>query len=217
MNDTVLRDSVIEALDFEPSIDAAHIGVAAHDGVVTLSGTVPSLQQKWTAERIARKVRGVQAIAEEISVVLPFEKKTADEEIARRALNIMRWDTAVPHDKIAVKVENGIITLSGHVDWHYQKQETEILMHRLGGVKAVINLIEVKPAIDAYGVHEKVERALRRDAELDAAGIKIGVDGGTVKLDGTVHSWAERRAAEAAAWAAPGVSRVEDHLLVNAY
>jgi osmotically-inducible protein OsmY len=196
------------------SVNATNIGVGVHAGVVTLSGYVSSYAEKVAAERAARRVRGVRAIAEEIQVRLPSDKKVADDQIAKRAVDILRWRIGVPADRIDVKVERGIVTLSGEVEWRYQREEADEAIHHLGGVAQVINLIRVTSAAQAFEVKDKIEKALRRSAALDAAHITVETDGGKVVLHGKVHAWFERRLAEDAAWSAPGVTDVVDHIQV---
>ncbi|MBV8654190.1 MAG: BON domain-containing protein [Alphaproteobacteria bacterium] len=211
-NDLLLQQRVIDELEFEPSVNAAHIGISARDGVVTLSGHVASYAEKFAAERTVRRVKGVKAVAQELVVELPSDRKTADDEIAARAVRILSWDTLVPKDKIAVKVEHGIVTLSGKVDWAYQRAEAEHDVHRLGGVTAVINQILVEPHVRSGDVHAKIRDALERNAEVEARHITVDVVGGKVTLRGKVNAWSEREVAERAAWSAPGVTEVEDHI-----
>jgi osmotically-inducible protein OsmY len=213
-SDHQIRQNVLDELDFEPSVNATNIGVGVHAGVVTLSGYVSSYAEKVAAERAARRVRGVRAIAEEIQVRLPSDKKVADDQIAKRAVDILRWRIGVPADRIDVKVERGIVTLSGEVEWRYQREEADEAIHHLGGVAQVINLIRVTSAAQAFEVKDKIEKALRRSAALDAAHITVETDGGKVVLRGKVHAWFERRLAEDAAWSAPGVTDVVDHIQV---
>ncbi|HZT88013.1 MAG TPA: BON domain-containing protein [Stellaceae bacterium] len=213
-SDHQIRQNVLDELDFEPSVNATNIGVGVHAGVVTLSGYVSSYAEKVAAERAARRVRGVRAIAEEIQVRLPSDKKVADDQIAKRAVDILRWRIGVPADRIDVKVERGIVTLSGEVEWRYQREEADEAIHHLGGVAQVINLIRVTSAAQAFEVKDKIEKALRRSAALDAAHITVETDGGKVVLHGKVHAWFERRLAEDAAWSAPGVTDVVDHIQV---
>ena len=215
MNDHQLRQDVLDELDFEPSVDATHVAVGVHAGVVTLTGFVSNYGQKLGAERAVRRVKGVKAIAEEIEVHLPSDKKVADTEIAERAVDILKWRVGVPADRIAVKVERGIVTLTGTVDWRFQKREAEGAVHALTGVADVVNGIIVNSTSPAPEIKAKIEQALRRSAELDASRIIVQADGGTVVLSGTVHAWFERGIAERAAWSAPGVTDVQDHIQIG--
>ncbi|CAM5209853.1 hypothetical protein CDEF62S_02446 [Castellaniella defragrans] len=216
MKDTTLRDSVENALDYEPSIDAANIGIAVENGVVTLTGHVASYAQKFAAERVVQSVSGVRGIAQEIEVRDTFGKKPmADDEIAGRALKIIAWDVTVPNDKIQVKVQKGWITLSGKVDWHFQRTAAEHAVRRLSGVLGVTNQILVSPTIAAGDVRHHIEDALKRSAEVEAKGITVSVSDSKVILEGKVRSWRERKSIEHAAWAAPGVASVDDRLVLE--
>lgn len=211
-----LRQNVLDELDFEPSVNAAHIGVGVNAGVVTLSGFVSSYREKLAAERAARRVKGVKAIAEGIEVRLPANKKTGDDEIAGRAVDILKWRVGFPSDRIAVKVEKGIVTLTGEVDWQFQKAEAEAAIHHLTGVVGVLNLIQVHSTVHDAEVKDKIQKALHRSAELDASRITVQAeDSGRVILSGKVHAWYERDLAEQAAWAAPGVTAVVDHIQIE--
>lgn len=214
VSDRALQQDVLDELEFEPSVDAAHIGVTAKDGVVTLSGFVSSYTEKFAAERAAARVKGTKAIAEEIEVRLPQEKRHSDDEIAKRALDILNWDAAVPKDRIRIKVEKGVVTLTGQVDWQYQKSDAETDVRKLSGVIAISNQITVRPTINPANVKEQILGALRRHAETDASGIKVEVQGSKVTLGGQVHGWRERNIAEHAAWSTGGVAQVEDHITV---
>ncbi len=219
IDDHLLQAQVMEELEWEPSIDAAHIGVAAKGGVVTLSGFVSSFAQKVAAERAASRVQGVQAIAEESTVRLPQSRKEADAEIAERAVRILAWDIEVPEQRIQIKVEHGVVTLTGEVPFRFQREAAETAVRKLGGVVQVNNLIGVVPArdpeLDVDLVCTRIENALRRSAELEASGIRVTVDDSRVTLEGIVRTWAERRIAQDAAWAAPGVIEVANRLVVS--
>jgi osmotically-inducible protein OsmY len=215
ISDHQLRQDVLDELEFEPQVNAAHIGVGVNAGIVTLTGFVPSYAEKCAAERAVWRLRGVRAIAEEIQVRLPEDKKTADEEIAGRALNILKWRVGVSAERIAIKVEKGMVTLTGELDWNYQKIAAAAAIQHLSGVTAVINDIRVRPAIDLPEVKDRIEKALRRSAELDASQITVHSDGAKVVLGGKVHAWFERDIAERAAWAVPGVNEVRDEILIE--
>lgn len=215
MTDLKLRQEVLDELEFEPSVDAAGIGVAVNDGVVTLSGHVSSYAEKLAAERAAKRVSGVRAVAQEIKVRYLGEAKLSDDDIAKRALNILQWDVSVP-DNVKVTVENGLVTLTGEVDWHYQKAAAETAIQKLGGIVAVFNNIKLKrPLVKVSEIKSKIENALKRHAEVEAGGISITVSDGRVTLNGKVDSWKEREAVATAAWSAPGVETVDDHLTVS--
>lgn len=214
MDDSILRQMIIDELEYEPSVDAAHIGVAVEKGVVTLTGHVESYAAKAAAEEAVRRVRGVQAIAQEIEVRYLGAKKTADDEIARRAIDILAWDVSVPNDRIQVKVQQGWVTLSGEVDWYYQKQAAEHAVRKLSGVVGVDNTIRLKPVAQMADVKRRIEDALKRNAVLEANNIRVSVAEGKVTLEGKIKAWYERQVAAQAAWAAPGVRTVEDHLQV---
>jgi osmotically-inducible protein OsmY len=214
-SDTELRDDVVDELAWEPAVDAEHLAVICRDGVVTLSGHVASYAAKTAAERAARRVKGVRAIAMEIDVHLPSDKKTADDEIAARAVKILQWDATLPADRIQVEVEEGIVTLTGTVDWGYQRNEAERDIRKLTGVKGIVNGLNVEPPARASGVHDRILGALKRNAEIGASHIKVTSFEGRVVLSGTVSSWVEREAAERAAWSAPGVISVEDNIAIG--
>jgi len=213
--DLELRQDVLDELEFEPSVNAAHIGVTANHGVVTLTGFVTSYAEKTAAERAARRVKGVKAIAEEIEVRLPSDLKRADDEIAVRAVDILKWQVGVPADRIRVKVEKGVVTLTGEVDWQFQKTEADHVVHKLSGVVDVLNRIRIASPVYAVEVKEKIEKALQRSAELEASRITVEIEGGRVILKGRVHAWYERDIAERAAWSAPGVTEVQDRITIE--
>ncbi|MFU0504652.1 BON domain-containing protein [Pseudaminobacter sp. NGMCC 1.201702] len=216
MSDITLRQYIIDELEFEPSIDAADIGVAVENGVATLTGHVPTYAQKVTVENVVRRVKGVKGIAQEIEV-RPFgTNRMADDEIAKRAVNTISWNTSVPDNAVQVKVQSGWVTLNGTVDWQYQKMAAADAVRDLAGVIGVSNQIGIKQRASAFDVKKRIEDALKRNAETEAQAITVDVlDGGKVRLEGRVHAWSERRAAEQAAWSAPGVSTVEDRITIG--
>jgi osmotically-inducible protein OsmY len=216
MDDLLLRQDVLAELEFEPSVDAAHIGVAVEKGVVTLTGHVRSYTEKQSALAATRRVRGVRAIADEIALRYPAEKKFSDDEIAKRVSNILDWDTLVPKGGAQVTVRNGWVTLTGSVDWQYQRMAAEHDVRKLNGVLGVLNSIEIKPRLQANDVKEKIEQALKRHAEVESKAIRVTVlDSDRVVLEGTVGNWEERFAVENAAWSAAGVKSVDDRLSIS--
>ena len=214
MNDSDLRQVVIDELEFEPSIDASNIGVAAKDGIVTLSGFVTSYAEKMAAERAVRRVKGVHGMAQEIDIRYATDKKINDDEIARRCANIITWDTTLPEGKIAVKVERGWVTLSGEVPWHFQRVSAESGVRKITGVNGITNLITIKAHVQASDIKSRIEEALKRSAEVEAHSIRVLVTNSSVRLEGKVNDWREREIVEKAAWSVPGVMAVDDRLTV---
>jgi len=215
MTGKLLRQYVIDELDFDPSFDSANVGVAVENGVVTLTEHVGSYAEKIAAEKAAQRVKGVHAVAQEIEVRYPEQKKTADDQIAERAVAIIGWDAMVPVDAVMVKVQKGWVTLTGNVEWQYQRTAAESAIRRLSGVIGVTNLIEVKPRIQPQNIKAKIMEALKRNAELEADSIRVTVKDDKVTLEGRVKAWFERGIAERAAWSAPGVKSVEDRLSIS--
>ena len=213
-NDWQLKSDVELELRWEPSVNAERIGVSVKDGVVELDGHVNSFYEKWAAERAALRVSDVTAVACEIQVDVPASDGRTDEDIALTAANHLEWDYLVP-PTVKVKVTDGRITLSGKVEWQYQKEEAERAVRYLKGVKSVFNDIDVVPRVDAMQVKSKIEDALKRNAEIDANRITVQANGGEVTLSGSVRSWAEREEAEHTAWAAPGVTKVQDRIAIQ--
>lgn len=214
-SDAQLRSDILAELNWEPAINATEIGVIVKDGVVTLTGHLDSYAHKRAAERAAQRVRGVKALATELAVKLGAGYERTDADIALAAEHALEWNVLVPEDRIRAMAEKGWITLSGEVDWEYQRATAEKAVRDLLGVTGVSNLVTVKPKFDASDVANKIHDALARQADREAKKIEIVVNGAEVTLRGKVHSWAERTAAQGAAWSAPGVARVVNNLVVE--
>jgi osmotically-inducible protein OsmY len=185
------------------------------DGIVTLSGHVPSYAQKTLVERVVSRVKGVKGLAEEIEVRVPGFVGVSDDEIAKHAVDTMKWSTLVPDDRVQVKVQKGWITLTGTLDWQYQKAGAADVLKGIKGVTGISNRIELRPRVSSVDVKKRIEGALKRNAQLEAKGIIVNVAGNKVILEGNVKAWSERRMAERAAWATPGVTAVDDRLTVS--
>jgi osmotically-inducible protein OsmY len=214
MTDKDLKHNVERALEWEPSIDAGDIGVSVDAGVVTLRGNVASYAEKLTAERVALAIYGVKGLANDLIVHLSSLFQRTDTEIAHAAVDALQWNALLPKDRVTVTVANGWLELQGTVDWQYQKDAAVRTVRDLTGVKGVANKIAVKSRVKAADVKAEIEAAFRRSAEIDARRINVTAANGTVILSGNVHSWSERRQAERAAWAAPGVIQVDDRLAI---
>jgi osmotically-inducible protein OsmY len=210
-----LQERVLQALEFEPSVDAAKIGVTAHDGVITLQGSVPTFLEKWAAERAVGHVFGVRALANDLEVLPGHDGHRTDTAIAEAAANALSWDAAVPAASVQATVTNGWVALSGNVPWQYQRDAAERTVRRLYGVKGITNSIALKPQVHLSDIKAGIEAAFKRSAEIDAKNVHVDARDGQVFLTGAVHSWSERKQAERAAWSAAGVTKVEDHLLVT--
>jgi osmotically-inducible protein OsmY len=213
--DANIRVDVENELRWDPSVDEKGILVKVDNGVVSLQGSVPHFSDRWTAEEVTKRVAGVRAIANDIEVKIPKPGERSDSDIASAAANALKWHFVLESSDIQPIVKQGWITLSGHVSHGYQKTVAEGAVRYLFGVKGVFNNIEVRPEVKATDVKEKIQSAFQRQASLDAKDIKVNVDDSAVVLQGTVHSWREKDDAAIAAWAAPGVTKVENKLQVQ--
>lgn len=211
--DQEIQADVMAELRWDPSVPANEIGVVVKDGVVTLTGTVDTYMKKWRAEEVAHHVNGVIAVANEIQVRSIGER--TDSDIAAAAVHALSWNSMIPQGKIHVTVDKGWITLKGEVEWQFQRQEAERAVRGLFGVKGVSNLITVKPAATPSDLKKKIQDALVRNAQLDAAGITVEVEGTKAILRGNVRSWAEREEAERVAWLAPGITSVDNRISIS--
>lgn len=210
--DQQLQKSVIDELSWEPSVQSSQIGVIVKDGVVTLDGEVSSYAEKWSAERAAQRVTGVQALAVGLEVKLGALGKRSDTDIARSAQTALNWCSTCPPDSIQLMVEQGWITLTGNVEWHFQKQAAVDALRYLVGVTGVSDQISIAPKVLSTVVKADIEAALKRRAHSDAQDIQVDVHGSDVTLSGTVHSWAERELARHSAWGTKGVRQVVDNM-----
>jgi osmotically-inducible protein OsmY len=214
-SDSDVRRDVEDELRWDPDIDPTDIAVTVHNGVVSLTGFVRSYVQKYQAEADAKRVAGVVAVANDLEVRLPGIDERPDPDVARDAIARIKSELPYAWDKIRVVVKSGWVTLEGDVEWNYQRERAEEAVRRVRGVKGVTNTIEVKPRVAPMEITRKIEEALRRAAEIDASRVTVETDGGQVILRGTVRSWAERQEAERAAWWAPGVSKVDNRIVVS--
>lgn len=213
-NDAQLKQSVLDALKWEPSVNAAHIGITAKDGVISLMGQVDSYADKYAAETAVSRVKGVKGVAEELEVKLPFSVKRTDEEIAAAVISRLDWNVTIPANAVKVKVEKGLVTLTGEVDWHFQAESARDDIRYLMGVVGVVNLISVKARPNTENISDDIMDALHR-SWFDPKNVKVSAAGGKVKLTGAVQSWSDRETAGLTAWAAAGVTSVENDIRVN--
>jgi len=215
--DQEIQEDVQAELKWEPSVNDTNIGVAVNDGIVTVSGSVANYFEKWAAEKAVGRVKGVKGVAEELEVHLNGSDTHSDRDIVSASVNALGWYSTVPADQVHVQVENGVITLQGEVEWKYQKDAAESAVANLMGVKGVMNLLTIQKQPASAQVEESIKQAFARHAVLDAKQITLDMTDGEVILTGSVNSWGERQDAVDAAWAAPGVTSVKNHLLVNPF
>lgn len=212
-NDNDLKQAVLAELKWEPSVTAAHIGVTAAAGIVTLTGHVENYAAKSAAETATGRVKGVKAIVEELEVRLPSHIKKGDDEIAAAVIQRLAWSFTVPANVIKVKVEKGFVTLTGQVNWHYQREAVANEVRDLSGVVGIANLVTIKPQVDTQTVSDDITRALHR-SWYDPKTITVSAEGGDVTLTGTAHSWHDRNEAEMTAWSAQGITNVKNDIAV---
>jgi osmotically-inducible protein OsmY len=214
-SDSEIERNVRDELKWDPHLDASDIAVSVKDGVVTLAGFTHSYADRLEAESAAKRVAGVRAIANDIEVRLPSIDQRPDPDIARDAVAALKQELPISHEKIKAVVKDGWITLEGAVEWQYQKTAAENAVRKIRGIKGVTNVITVKPKVEPSDIQRKIQEAFKRNAELDANRITVEANGGEVILKGTVRSWIEREEAERVAWSAPGITRVEDRIVVS--
>ncbi len=213
--DAEIQKHVMEELKWEPAIHSSEVGVAVKNGVVTLSGTVDTYQEKKMAEKAALKVAGVKGIAEDIEIRLSYHDQKTDAELAQAVVNALKWNALVPDDKIKIKVENAWVTAQGMVEWAYEQNAVRDAIASIVGIKGISNLVKVTPKLDPADVKKKISAAFERNAIIDANSIHIENIGSKVVLTGKVSSYSEKREAEHVAWNAPGVSSVENNIEVK--
>ncbi|WP_199139796.1 BON domain-containing protein [Pedobacter sp. ASV12] len=214
-SDAEIQKDVLAELKWQPSLSSAEIGVAVKNGVVTLSGQVESFIKKATAERAAKNIAGVKAVAEDIEVRMPAKSAKSDTEIAMAILRALEWNSAVQHERIKIKVENGVVRLDGEAEWDFQRTQAKKAIEKLAGVKTVLNFITLKPHAEPVDIQQKIEAAFKRSATVDSKKVSVDVIGSKVVLHGKVRSFAEKQDAENAAWAAPGVLAIDNQLEIE--
>jgi osmotically-inducible protein OsmY len=215
MTDKELQDAVMRELEWDPAVDAAHIGVSAKDGAVTLSGHVSSYAQKWAALRAAERVEGVVAVVDDLVIELPSTSVRDDVDIATDIARRLRSNVSVP-DTVDAEVHRGHVTLRGEVEWGYQREAAEREVRNTYGVTGISNLITIKPKVKPQEIERRIADAIERMADLDAHRIHVSLADGTVQLRGRVHTWYEKRLAEREALSAPGVTHVDNQIVVEA-
>jgi osmotically-inducible protein OsmY len=214
-SDREIERDVREELNWDPDLDADDIAISVKDGVVTLAGFTRSYSDRLEAERAAKRVAGVHAVANDIEVRLPSIDQRPDPDIARDAVASLKAQLPLSHENIKVIVKDGWLTLEGTVEWQYQKTTAENAVRKVKGVKGVTNVISLKPKVEPTDIQRRIQEAFKRNAEVDANRITVETHGSEVVLKGTVRSWIEREEAERVAWSAPGITRVDDRIVVS--
>lgn len=209
-----LRDDVLAELEADPRVNSERIGIITEDGLVTLTGTVPAFAQKWAAEEAVKRVKGVRAVVEELKVDLPAVHVRDDADIARIVSAALYWDTLLPAS-IQIVVNDGYVSLTGEVEWNYQREEAEDVVRRIAGVRGISNLIHIRQTVSAKNIRDEIEGLFKRDAHVDAQAVCVTVNGSKVTLTGKVHSWYERNEASRAAWSIRGVTAVDNQLVMQ--
>jgi osmotically-inducible protein OsmY len=213
--DEEIQRDVLAEMKWDARVLPNEVGVSVKDGVVTLTGWIDSYSKMWAAEEATQRVRGVKAVADDLEVHLPSSVERNDADIAAAAIRALEWDSFVPVNKLEIMVSKGWITLSGEVEWQYQRQDAEQVIRRLSGVKGITNLVTIKPRVTASELKTNIEDALVRSVETDAQRITVEVQGSKVILKGTVRSWAEKEEAQRTAWLAPGVTAVDNRIVIS--
>jgi osmotically-inducible protein OsmY len=214
-SDSEIERDVKEELQWDPDLDATDIAVSVKQGVVALAGFVKSFSDKYEAETAVKRVAGVVGVANDLEVRMPSVDERPDPDIARDAVAAIKSQLPISSEHVKVIVKNGWVTLEGHMEWQYQKSTAEFAVRRIKGVRGVINNIMLKPQVEPADIQRKIQAAIKRLAEVDANRVSVEANGSEVILKGTVGSWVEREEAERAAWAAPGVTKVEDRIVVS--
>jgi osmotically-inducible protein OsmY len=213
--DAQIQEDVLAELKWDPRVSPNEIGVIVENGVVTLTGWADACTKRWAAEKAAHRVRGVDAVVNEIDVRIVRADERSDADIAAAVVRALEWDAFVPIDNLDVTVSKGRVTLKGEVEWQYQRKDAERVLRRLAGVKGLTNRIRVNPTVGPRDLKEKIEQAFARSTSLDATNVQVAVEGSQVILTGKVRSWAEREEAQRQAWAAPGVTAVDTRVTIR--
>ena len=214
-SDDQIKEDILDEIDFDPKVEVTDIGVTVKDGAVTLHGTVHSYFEEQAVIKAAKRVKGVHAVVEKINIKYPSDTQIDDSDIAERIARLCDWNTTFRKYDIKAEVKNGRVTLTGEVDWQYQRADARDYVSRLRGVTGVTNAIVIRPHASQVDVKRKIAEALHRSATLESSKIKVDVVDGKVTLKGHVKAWYERKLAEDAAWSAPGVTNVVDQIQIS--